>query len=63
MSKQEKESWIMNCIFVPRESDYQNYPMLDVQKDGSMFVHLDGYAIIPVEEYHKLKKAAGNSNG
>lgn len=47
-------SKLINCFIMPR-SDQKN-PMFDFQPNGQCIVDLDGYAIVPIDEYHSLGK-------
>ena len=45
------ESKLTNCIIVPKDDD----DYLFHAEGGFVYANLDGYAIIPTEEYHLLK--------
>lgn len=45
------KSFIKNCIISAKEND----TLFASNKDGQIIARLDGYAIIPVEEYKKMK--------
>ena len=46
------ESYVRNCQVYSRPKDGK---LFSEQADGDVIVRLDGYAIIPVEEFEKLK--------
>jgi hypothetical protein len=46
-------SYITNCYLKRRDGDDSPYLFRDDQ-DGNIIVHLDGYAIVPADEYHDL---------
>lgn len=50
------EGYIRNCVIRPREN---HAGFLLNSETGE--ARLDGYAIIPVEEYERLKSAAGET--
>ncbi len=58
------KSVLTNCILVPKKGqtctgpENNDMPMFleAVKQDGDFFINLDGYAIIPREEYEKLTR-------
>ena len=50
----KEDSYVKNCYIQAREGDY----CFD-QNDDGIFAHLDGYAIIPIEEFERLRVKAG----
>lgn len=47
----ENQGFISNCIIIPRDGE-----TLFVQsRDGIITPRLDGYVILPIEEYKQLK--------
>lgn len=53
----EVSGYIKNCFLIPTES--QEGPMFEVALDR-VIPYLDGYAIIPLEEYEILKGRKNN---
>ena len=51
--QEESPSKLTNCLLMPRHD--LNEPMF-IHENGRTLAHLDGYAIIPVKEYERLKK-------
>jgi len=47
------ESFVTNCLIRPRRSSLM--PLFEYSPD-KIIVRLDSYAIIPIEEYNKLKE-------
>ena len=47
---EDVKSYLTNCVLKARRGDDYMFS----QRDGNVFTHLDGYAIIPVEEYNSL---------
>lgn len=45
--------YVNNCILVTRCSEYPN-PLFIIEDGGRFVPHLDGYAIIPVEDYQTM---------
>lgn len=48
------KGFVVNCLIKVR--DDQEGPIFDPSEDGYLIAMLDSYAIIPIEEYHRLKK-------
>jgi hypothetical protein len=55
--KRPGKSIVTKCILWPRED--QKRPMFYFQPDGTCIVNLVGYAVIPAEEYERIKAKAG----
>lgn len=53
--RKRKPSYIKNCYIKPKQHD----TLFEQFFDNSIRVTLDGYAIIPIEEYERLLKEAG----
>lgn len=53
-------SYITNCYFKRREEDDSPYLFRD-DKDGNIIVHLNGYAIVPADEYHALTNPSSDA--
>jgi len=54
LNLKEDESYVINCFIKARDGDHGLF-------GGKRIVALDGYAVIPREEYDELvKKAEGN---
>jgi hypothetical protein len=59
------ESYVRNCLISPRLNYNSAYALGNAPFDGCMFYNdgksvyarLDGYAIVPREEYEKLKNS------
>ena len=51
------DSYVKNCILHPRKDEADC--MFKQLESGIYAARLDGYAIIPVEEYNRLKTVAG----
>ena len=51
-----KQSGLVNCFISPRKSD--SGPLF-WELDGAVGFFLDGYAIIPIEEYYRLNGGSG----
>lgn len=47
------QSYVRNCTIVPKQGD--NFPLFNL---FTGIVRLDGYAVIPVDEYERLKTEA-----
>jgi hypothetical protein len=47
------KSYIKNCFIKAKETDRRKNPLFYF-KDGEIYARLDGYAIIPKDEYYKL---------
>lgn len=47
----EEKGYVRNCLVVAKEGDKK---LFGVKPDGTYIAFLDGYAIIPMEEYEKL---------
>lgn len=43
-------SYVRNCLWQAREHEY----LFSINLDGEWIASLDGYAIIPIEEYEKI---------
>ncbi len=55
--KWDPESFIKNCTIQPKDNEFNT--MFETYYNGiyhELIVKLDGYAIIPIEEYEKLLK-------
>ena len=50
----EHESYIKSCIFKTRDGEVDPLFERPAGVDGLFIVRLDGYAIVPVEEYRLL---------
>ena len=46
-SKLKSESYMTNCIIVPRKDDI----LFHVKENSDVLASLDGYAVIPIEQY------------
>lgn len=51
--EESKKGFLKNCLIKTRNDE--NPYLFYGHKDGSITAHLDSYAIIPLEEYHRLK--------
>lgn len=51
----EKESYLKDCYIVVNEKDKESQKPLFTDADGVVTARLEGYAIIPMEEYKSLK--------
>lgn len=51
--KHENGSYMHNCYLIPREKDRHRRLVINSDNNG-VTVRLNGYAIIPLEEYAKL---------
>lgn len=47
-----EKGFVINCLINPREEDCPLFH--DPNNDGTLVAKLDGYAIIPIEEYEEL---------
>ncbi len=45
------ESYVKNCFLFPRQNESHLFTVIP---ERGTFAHLDGYAIIPLEEYEKI---------
>lgn len=51
-----EKGYIWNCFLHPRRGDGV---LFTEAADGSLRPHLNGYAIIPIEEFNRLARAVG----
>jgi hypothetical protein len=49
------ETKVNNCIIIMKKNNNEPY-MFYQRTNGEILANLDGYAIIPIEEYEKLKQ-------
>jgi len=59
--KLEDGSYLHNCLLDIREDDRNRSGIFHQEGDKSMSARLNGYAIIPMEEYCKLKDIPFNN--
>ena len=53
----EVNSYVRNCLIFTRGED-----LFNVDEEYRFIATLDGYAVIPMEEYDRLRAAAGEPN-
>ena len=58
--KMKDGSYLHNCHIVFRENDKAKYLFHKDSEDKSLTAFLNGYAIIPLEEYYRLKDERGD---
>lgn len=65
MTAQQRSSVIENCMIWCREDRPDDPPMFDfgAEGDGRCVVHLDGYAIVPIEAFSSLEDRARTGFG
>lgn len=51
--KNPEDGYLINCHLVCRED--RAVTLFEQRANGILTAHLDGYAIIPIEEYEELK--------
>jgi hypothetical protein len=56
-ASQWPESYVRNCLLVPRENDDIFFVPDELATKKHVLAMLDGYAIIPMEEYRSLTTA------
>jgi hypothetical protein len=59
-SDQERvmEGFVRNCVVAPRADEAKQQVLFQENASGVVVAYLDGYAIIPVEEWERLKAQA-----
>jgi hypothetical protein len=58
MEKCKDGSFVHRCVIVKKEGD--DHGLFHQHADDHISAYLDGYAIIPVEEYEELKEKVKN---